>query len=93
MEVGLIFSLLVLLPSIILATNTQVDAFHPPTSSVDAKERIYIVYLSDRPSDEGLQPQTYYIKVLTPVLGRFFSFSFSFSLNYVFFFFFSLFSF
>ncbi|KAI3460657.1 hypothetical protein Pfo_017320 [Paulownia fortunei] len=72
MKGGLIFQFLVLLPSIFLVTNTQVGASrspsHPPTSSSNAKQQVYIVFLSDEPP-EGLHPETYYIKVLSPVLG------------------------
>lgn len=57
MNAGLIICFLIFLPSIFLKTNAQ-------------EIRSYTVMLSERPHGD-LTPQEFYIKIITPIVGRF----------------------
>lgn len=57
MNAGLILYFLIFLPSIFLDTNAQ-------------EFRSFTVMLSERPHGD-LSPQEFYIKIITPIVGRF----------------------
>lgn len=74
MKGGIFLYFLVILPSILLSTNNEVNAsssaYSPaPSPSPSSNAKIYIVILSEKPP-QGLTPHAYYIKVLSSALGR-----------------------
>lgn len=72
MKGGIFLYFLVILPSILLSTNNEVNASssaYSPAPSPSSNAKIYIVILSEKPP-QGLTPHAYYIKVLSSALGR-----------------------
>ncbi|KAG8389681.1 hypothetical protein BUALT_Bualt01G0004100 [Buddleja alternifolia] len=72
MKGGVVFSFLIILPSVLLIMNTQVDASHAPSHSPLSTPKddthIYVVYTSGRPSKDQ-NKLAYYLKILSSAIG------------------------